>query len=151
MTDLAATVDNTQFTKSSRNFLKTRLNPSFMFELPIFSRIDCTQVPAKKDFLQLQQMLNGWDSCTSLIAQLRTRRCSARYSEEESKEIRRLHQKHSTHKRQQTEDGQKCWRLRQNTCNRHRNDINLIGSVTRHLKFNQKELLNQQGATLKRS
>ena len=46
--DLAATVDSTQLTKSSRNFLQSRPNSLFRWELPSFSRADDTRVPARK-------------------------------------------------------------------------------------------------------
>ena len=51
---------------------------------------------------------------------------------------KRLHQRRSTYKKQQTEDGQNCWQLKQNICHRHKTDVNLIASVTRRLNFNQK-------------
>ena len=105
----------------------------------------------RNDLLQWQQTLNDWEPCIPPIAPLTAKRVSSWSFEEESKQNGWLHQLRSTHNRQQTEDGQKFWQLKQNTCYRHRNYVKIIGSVTRSLKFKQRKMWNQQGATLMRS
>ena len=126
-------------------------NPSLSRSSTLSQELTAPGYQLERDLPQGLLTTTGWEPCTPPIAPLTRRRCSSWSSGDDNKQNRQPHQRRSTHIRQRIEDRLNCWHLKQNLSHRHKNDLNLIGGVRRCLKFSQRKLCNQQGATKMRS
>ena len=92
-------------------------SPELLFlsrSFPLSQELTALGYQQEIDLSQWQQTSNDWEPCTPPIAPLTARGCSSWCSEKDSKQNGRPHRRLNTYNRQQTEDGQNLWQLKQN-------------------------------------